>query len=128
MLNPYKGLVKANFLLVCNSIGKVIDISCHGTNLEKRATHRVAPAAVNRSLRDKTYERKLDKYSQQNLLTASLHKTTYSNNPAFNQFIKRSGLPFKPHDHFKMDDVADRQGLYRQICEQIWDPRRLNQI
>ncbi len=83
------------------------------------------PRPVNRSLQDRCYEHKLEKYSQQNLLAASLSKQKYVNEPSFNQFIDRSGLPFKPHAQFNRADLMQRQELYRQICEQIWSPDRL---
>ncbi len=31
----------------------------------------------------------------------------------------------KPHSQFKRADLLERQELYRQICEQIWNPDRL---
>ncbi len=83
------------------------------------------PRPVNRSLQDRCYEYKLEKYSQQNLLAASLSKQKYVNEPSFNQFIDHSDLPFKPHAQFKKADLMQRQELYRQICEQIWNPDRL---
>ncbi len=86
------------------------------------------PRPINRSLKDRCYDYKLEKYSQQNLLAASLSKQKYVNEPSFNQFIERSCLPFKPHAQFKRADLLERQQLYRQICEQIWSPDRLNAI
>ena len=86
------------------------------------------PRPINRSLQDKCYEYKLEKYREQNLLAASLNKQKYVNEPSFKQFIETSGLPFKPHAQFKRDDLMERQELYRQICEQIWNPDRLNAI
>ena len=86
------------------------------------------PRPINRSLQDKCYEYKLEKYREQNLLAASLNKQKYVNEPSFKQFIETSGLPFKPHAQFKRADLMERQELYRQICEQIWNPDRLNAI
>ena len=83
------------------------------------------PRPVNRSLRDKRYEDKLEKYSQQNLLAASLSKQKYKNEPSFKQFSERTNLPFRFHTQFKRADLLERQQLYRQICEQIWNPDRL---
>ena len=75
------------------------------------------------SYKDMPYEEKVEHYPKQNLLTASLNSLTYENNPNFTNFVKRSGLPFKPHAQFKRADLMERQELYRQICEQILEPR-----
>lgn len=86
------------------------------------------PRDVNRSLNDKPYSFKLEKYREQNLLAATLHRDRYANAPGLRQFIERTRLPFKPHAEFKRADLLERQQLYRQICERIWDPERLNKI
>ncbi len=86
------------------------------------------PRPINRSLKDKPYEYKLEKYREQNLLTASLNDARHKNSPSFKQFIQRTNLPFKPHSEFKRDDLMERQHLYRQICERIWSPERLDAI
>ncbi len=86
------------------------------------------PRSVNRSLSDKPYERKVKKYVQQNLLAASLNEAKYLNEPSFSRFREISGLQFKPHTQFTKADLLERQQLYRQICEQIWNPDRLNAI
>lgn len=86
------------------------------------------PRGDNQSYKDMPYEDKVEHYPKQNLLTASLHPLTYENSPKFTNFVKRSGIPFKPHEHFKKEDLMERQELYRQICEQIWSPDRLNAI
>ncbi|NMC11409.1 MAG: hypothetical protein GYA34_00830 [Chloroflexi bacterium] len=58
------------------------------------------------------------------MLARSLNSLCYQNNPAFNQYIQRSGLQFKPHAHFNKADLDERQELYRQICKQIWSTDR----
>ena len=83
------------------------------------------PGSVNQSFRDMPYEDKARHYLKENLLAASLHPMTYEKNPNFINFVKRSGLPFKPHPQFKKADILERQELYRQICERIWSPDRL---
>ena len=83
------------------------------------------PKKVNRSLSDKPYPKKLEVYLRENLLAASLHPKCYQNNPGFSQFKEKSGLPFKPHAEFKKEDLQERQELYLQIAEQIWNPDRL---
>ncbi len=72
-----------------------------------------------------TYERKLMTYHSANLLAGSLHAQKYEGKTGFKDFIERTGLPFKPHAQFKRADLMERQQLYRQICEQIWNPDRL---
>ncbi len=83
------------------------------------------PRGTNQSYGDMSYEEKVEHYPKENLLAASLHPKTYENNPNFTNFVNRSGLPFKPHTRFKRADLLERQELYRQICEQIWNPDRL---
>lgn len=86
------------------------------------------PRGDNQSYKDMPYEEKVEHYPKQNLLIASLHPLTYENNPNFSNFVKHSGLPFKPHTEFKRADLMERQELYRQICEQVWSPERLTAI
>ena len=86
------------------------------------------PRSVNRSLRDKTYKSKLEKYSQQNLLAASLSEKRYANDPGFRKFIESYGLQFRPHAQFNLEDLWERQLLYRDICEILWHPEWLNAI
>lgn len=86
------------------------------------------PKGTNQSYGGMGYEEKVEHYIKENLLASSLHPKTYENNPNFNNFVKQSGLPFKPHAQFNKADLMERQELYRQICEQIWSPDRLNGI
>jgi hypothetical protein len=51
----------------------------------------------------------------------------YGHNPGFLKFIKRSGLPFRPHPQFRRADLDARQQLYRQIAEQLWAPERIGE-
>ncbi|MCY4537170.1 MAG: DUF262 domain-containing protein [Chloroflexi bacterium] len=83
------------------------------------------PRGTNQSYSDTRFEDKVEHYPKENLLAASLHPKTYEKNPNFTTFVKRTGLPFKPHTEFKRADLLERQELYRQICEQIWNPDRL---
>lgn len=87
------------------------------------------PKRVNRSLSDKPYGDKLDVYLRDgDLLTKSLHKDAYVNNPGFLQFGENYSLPFQPHPEFKKADLDTRQELYRQLAEKIWDPAKIKQI
>lgn len=83
------------------------------------------PRGTNQSFADAHYNDKVHHYIKQNLLAASLHPQTYERNPNFTNFVRNSGLPFRPHTKFKKEDLLERQELYRQICEQIWSPDRL---
>ena len=83
------------------------------------------PRGTNQSFGTDSYEEKVQHYLKENLLAASLHPQKYEKNPNFISFVSRSGLPFQPHVQFKRADLEARQELYRQICEQIWNPERL---
>ncbi|MGH2560723.1 MAG: GmrSD restriction endonuclease domain-containing protein [Thermomicrobiales bacterium] len=83
------------------------------------------PKSFNASYGALPYPEKLKHYNAQNLLARSLHPDCYNHNPGFLQFIARSGLPFRPHLEFKKADLEERQNLYREIAERIWDPDQL---
>jgi Protein of unknown function (DUF1524) len=83
------------------------------------------PADVNRSLQDKPYSYKLQKYATQNLYTASLAPSAYVNQPQFDAFRGRHGLAFKAHEAFSKCEWAERQWLVAQLVDLIWSPERL---
>ena len=83
------------------------------------------PKSNNASYSDAIYTKKRENYATQNILARSLHEKAYDHNPAFTQFINESGLPFRPHKEFKMSDLDEREKLYQQIAEQIWNPERI---
>ena len=86
----------------------------------------ILPKDFNASYGAKKYEEKVEHYNIQNLLARSLHPLAYVNNPSFLRFVGETGLPFKPYpDTFTKSDIEERQDLYRQICEKIWDPEKL---
>ena len=74
----------------------------------------------NQSYNDDIYEQKLPFYFGQNLLAKSLNGQCYEKNPSFLSYVQESYLPFKAHEHFKKNDVDQRQRLYQKICEEIW--------
>ncbi len=82
----------------------------------------------NQSLGALPYEKKRDAYVAhgQSLLTRSLHPLAYQNNPAFNAFIERTGLEFRPVDQFDPAAQQERQELYLRIAEWVWNPSRLD--
>ena len=83
------------------------------------------PRGTNQSYSDMPYEDKVQHYVKENLLAASLNPQAYKKNPNFTNFLLRSSLPFVPHEIFGKDALDQRKELYRQICEQIWSPERL---
>jgi len=83
------------------------------------------PKSFNASYGDLPYEQKLVHYDSQNLLARSLNQNAYEHNPGFVHFIAASSLSFKPHSTFRKADIDERQGLYRAIADQIWNPDRL---
>ncbi len=83
------------------------------------------PKSFNASYGDLPYEAKLPHYFGQNILAKSLHPDCYQHNPGFLRFKGASGLPFRPHEHFKKEDLDARQELYLALAEKLWDPERL---
>ena len=85
------------------------------------------PARVNRSYKDIAYQEKRVHYLKENRLAASLHELAYKRDPAFESFLKESGLQFKAHELFVKQDLQERQLLYEQIATQVWSPKRIRQ-
>jgi hypothetical protein len=86
------------------------------------------PRGFNQSLNADTYTDKVEHYIKANLLAQSLNPLAYTKNPSFINLIEQSRLPFKAHyPDFKSIDLDSRQELYRQICESIWSPMRLEE-
>ncbi len=84
------------------------------------------PRGFNQSFGDKPYEEKVKAYFGQNLLAKSLNEQCFLNNPSFTTYMRQSGLPFKSHPTYKKADLDARQELYRQICEELWSPKRFD--
>lgn len=80
------------------------------------------PKQFNASYGDDPYEVKLPHYFGQNILAASLNQLSYEKSPGFNRFVKESGLPFKPYEHFLAADIVERGMLYREIAKRVWNP------
>jgi hypothetical protein len=85
------------------------------------------PKSFNASYGDLPYGEKLEHYVGQNLLARSLHGLAYDHNPGFKRFLGESALPFHQHATFKKSDLDERQRLYQQLAERIWNPERLSQ-
>jgi len=80
------------------------------------------PEGFNQSYGELPYEQKLPHYYGQNMLAKTLSPQCYTGNPSFLRYVRDSGLPFSPHEHFKKNDLTQRQELYKKICEEIWSP------
>lgn len=82
----------------------------------------------NQSLSDLPYEEKRNTYvaQGQTILARSLHPLTYEHNPSFQRFLDRTGLPFRPIDHFDREAQQQRQELYVRVAEWIWNPSKLD--
>lgn len=79
------------------------------------------PRGTNQSYGGKTYAEKAAHYIKENLLAQSLCELCYQNNPNFVNANSELGVSFKPHKEFKKADVDERQQLYQEICEVIWN-------
>lgn len=81
------------------------------------------PKDFNASYGAKPYEEKMPHYHGQNLLAASLSPLTYEHNPTFRFLREQSGLEFRSYpDAFSRESLDERQALYKEICEIVWDP------
>ena len=83
------------------------------------------PKSFNASYGDLPYDQKLPHYNSQNLLARSLHPGSYDRNPGFCKYLEGTGVQFKPHEHFKRADLDERQAIYHEIAEEVWNPARL---
>lgn len=85
------------------------------------------PADVNRSLQDKPYSAKRQKYAHQNVYAASLHEDAYPNQPKFAQFRQAHALNFEPFTQFTKAEHQKRQELLLALMHLTWSPERLQQ-
>ena len=79
------------------------------------------PKSFNASYGDLYYSRKVEHYRNNDLLAASLNEDTFQNNPALHNFISETGLNLKPYNEFTKKDLDERQELYIQIAEKVWN-------
>lgn len=86
------------------------------------------PEGFNQSYGDLPYEKKIPHYFGQNLLAKTLSLQCYENNPSFMKYKSESRIDFKPHEHFKKQDIIERQKLYQKICEEIWSLEGFDEI
>jgi Protein of unknown function DUF262/Protein of unknown function (DUF1524) len=86
------------------------------------------PKSDNSSIGEVAYQERIDLYRRQNMLAATLHKSTRQSNPDLKRFLHEHTLDklCQPiPDRFGVAAVDTRQELYRRLCELIWDPVRL---
>jgi len=86
------------------------------------------PRDKNRSFQAATYEEKLPMYYGENLLAKSLNGNCYQNNPQFLRVVNENEFYFRPHSKFRKLDIIDRQDVYRQISQKIWDSNKLYEL
>jgi uncharacterized protein with ParB-like and HNH nuclease domain len=79
------------------------------------------PQGTNQSFSSDVYEDKLEHYLKENTYAQTLHRKFYDKNPNFLKSPIIQKLQFKPHPHFKKDDISDRQKLFQRICEELWN-------
>jgi hypothetical protein len=80
---------------------------------------------VNRSLQDKPYIHKRQKYGSHNLYTASLAPSTYANQPQFEAFRSQHALAFRAMDSFGKPEWEERKQLVAKLVDLVWSPDRL---
>lgn len=95
------------------------------------------PHVVNVWLSDKPYDRKQRTYAKhrqrdpqhrpENLLARSL-AIKPAEEPGFHRFVRRSGLPFRPHEEFRLADLQARGRLYGQLAKQIWSIDNIREV
>jgi uncharacterized protein with ParB-like and HNH nuclease domain len=83
------------------------------------------PKGINQSYGDLPYPEKRKHYITQNILAKSLHEQCYERNPSFLSYAERGSHPFKPHIEFKKKDIRERQKLYLNLCQEIWNESNL---
>ena len=94
-----------NFIEWRNSIGDLI----------------LLPNGTNQSFNSDIYEDKLEHYIKENTYAQTLHQMFYAKNPNFLKSPIIQKLQFKPHPHFKKNDISERKQLFQRICEEIWN-------
>jgi len=84
------------------------------------------PNGTNQSFNSDKYEDKLEHYLKENTYAQTLHQIFYTKNPNFLKSPIIMKLGFKPHQHFRKDDITDRKKLLQCICEELWNIEYFN--
>lgn len=79
------------------------------------------PNGTNQSFSSDVYEDKLEHYLKENTYAQTLHHAFYKKNPNFLNSAIIQKIKFKPHPHFKTDDIYERLDLFQRICEELWN-------
>ena len=85
------------------------------------------PKTFNSSYGDMVYGQKRDHYNSQNILARTLHEHCYSHNPGFLKFKQESDLGFTAYETFDRQAIEQRQQLYIQLGEMIWNENGLDE-
>lgn len=83
------------------------------------------PKDFNASYGDLSYDDKVIHYPGQNPLVRSLNQLAYQNNPSFLRVVNETGFDFHPIEEFDSEAIVERQHLYRQIAEHLWNPEAI---
>jgi hypothetical protein len=89
------------------------------------------PSYLNQSYNAMKTSQKIPMYGRSDhpLLVASLASSAYQRNPAFTEWIKKSGLNFVPYDlpdrPFNKTASDSRLELYRELARQIWSAENI---
>jgi uncharacterized protein with ParB-like and HNH nuclease domain len=78
------------------------------------------PNGTNQSFSSDKYEDKINHYQKENTYAQTLTEIYYEKNPNFLKSELISELKFKPYPELKKEDITERKGLVKRICEQIW--------
>lgn len=86
------------------------------------------PADKNRSIQDLPYTEKLKTYAGDNILAKSLCDGFYANNPRFKQWCAEENINFQPIKEFTKISIFERQKIYEQLVNKLWNIELINQI
>lgn len=84
------------------------------------------PKSVNASLNDLEVQKKIPVYVKQNALARLTHKDALLNEPKLRGKVQSLQILPGPIDgEMGENQVAQRVGFYKSMCEEIWNPTRL---
>ncbi|MCW2038202.1 DUF262 domain-containing protein [Xanthomonas campestris pv. raphani] len=86
------------------------------------------PRGKNRSLKSMKYTEKLTRYASENVLSQSLTKSFYLNNPNIIRYISTSGVPLTAHDYVDPLIIDARTNMYQAVAADLWSSRTLKSV
>lgn len=86
------------------------------------------PNGTNQSFSSDKYEDKLSHYLKENTYAQSLHPDCYVKNPNFLKSKQLANIEFETHTKFKKDNIEQREGVVKQLCENIWSLEYFNNL